>query len=212
MSRSGESVHWTEPVVGMRLSEGVLAHFGEEAVTADMEEASAVWASPQSAPIIAVLSSTSTEEPNTDDGINGVYLPEVWTFEPGRLAVTLTTHRVDTGEMQDADVVLNPEYFPAPVNRYVLARVLAHELGHVLGLGESDAPRSTMWPAIPAGSPLREIDDDDRDGLRAIYGEAFRPSYTLCGASSAPGLPTPYWAIPAVALLNRRRRRRLMLR
>jgi len=51
--------------------------------------------------------------------------------------------------------------------------VLAHELGHVLGLGHSNVSGSTMYPSISGnGVAARSIESDDAAGVQGIYGAA----------------------------------------
>lgn len=205
-TEDGFRVRWHEPVVHLRLSDTVRQHFNNESEEA-LLSASEAWIESPEAPVFDVISDTSTSEANPEDGINGIYLADEWPYEEGRLAVTLTTFRTDTGQLQDADVVLNPNYFPEARNRYDLARVFSHELGHVLGLGESEVANATMWPAIPGGAQLRPISNDDLDGLVAIYG---RQNYqlTLCAASPLGGRPAlPLTFLFAAVILNQRRRR-----
>lgn len=112
---------------------------------------------------------------------NGVYVADPWPFDPDRLAVTLATYDAHTGEMLDADILLNPhqplalldEQDEARTDHYDLGAVLAHELGHVLGLEESDVKGSTMWPRIRRGTThQRVLEVDDEDGMIAVYQDA----------------------------------------
>lgn len=204
-TEDGFRVRWHEPVVTLRLSDGVRQHFGngsEEALLAATE----AWLESPESPVFDVISDTSSEQANSEDGINGVYLADDWIYEEGRLAVTLTTFRINTGQLLDADVVLNPNYFPEARNRYDLGRVFSHELGHVLGLGESEVANATMWPAIPGGARLRPVSEDDLEGLSAVYG---RQNYvvTLCSTSSGGGGPiAPLTFLLAGVILSQRRR------
>jgi MYXO-CTERM domain-containing protein len=199
-------VRWHEPLVTLRLSDGVRSHFGNESEEA-LLAASEAWLESPEAPVFQVITDTSSDQADPEDGINGVYLADEWVYEEGRLAVTLTTFRTDTGQLQDADVVLNPNYFPEAENRYDLGRVFSHELGHVLGLGESDIANATMWPAIPGGARLRPVAEDDLDGLLAIYGRR-NYSVTLCSSTSGHGRPIAPLALLLIGTILRQRRRR----
>ncbi|KAJ8775245.1 hypothetical protein K2173_020249 [Erythroxylum novogranatense] len=51
-----------------------------------------------------------------------------------------------------------------------LESVALHEIGHLLGLGHTQVQGAVMWPTIPAGTTLRQLQDDDIQGIRALYG------------------------------------------
>ncbi len=59
---------------------------------------------------------------------------------------------------------------PGPA-AFDLQALVAHEYGHVLGLGHSGFPGSTMTPGY-AGISMRSLSPDDRAGIQAIYGVA----------------------------------------
>jgi hypothetical protein len=132
---------------------------------------------------------------------NGVYLLKQWPYEADKLAITVITYEMDTGRLLDADVLVNGETSFAVLNErakrdphermktYDLPAVLTHEIGHLLGLGESDAdPDATMWPyATPGETQKRTLSEDDEDGVIASYrGKAPLPA-SGCGALSVAG-------------------------
>jgi hypothetical protein len=110
---------------------------------------------------------------------NGIYLPEVWDHESDKLAITVVTYEMASGRLLDADVVVNPnvvfglldEYSPSRQPSYDLAAVLTHEMGHVLGLGESHDDRmATMWPYADRGDThQRTLSEDDEAGVIDAY-------------------------------------------
>jgi hypothetical protein len=62
-----------------------------------------------------------------------------------------------------------------------LLTVAAHEIGHTLGLAHSDDPRALMYPSY--SGPHRFLDEDDIQGVQAIYG-------AVSDASEAPDVPS----------------------
>ena len=58
-----------------------------------------------------------------------------------------------------------------PSNRYDVENVLAHELGHSLGLNHSNVSGATMVQGSSMGmTSKRSLETDDKDGAKAIYG------------------------------------------
>lgn len=120
------------------------------------------------------------------DGVNTIAVVPEWGEGPRHLAVTRSTHLPRSGQLIEADVLINAE-FPvrmleedgADPADYDLATVLTHELGHLIGLGESGETDAVMWPRIGRGRVEgRELAPDDVDGALALYGA---PSTTASG-------------------------------
>jgi hypothetical protein len=63
--------------------------------------------------------------------------------------------------------------------------IATHEYGHALGLDHSSVPSATMFPSTGNGVSLRSIEQDDIDGVRAIYGVASptKPTITAVAVS-----------------------------
>jgi hypothetical protein len=104
-----------------------------------------------------------------------LYADEKWPYEAGAIAKTLLGFTLDTGDILDADIVLNSADFPLSLEPKAtdvdLAAVLTHEIGHVLGLGHSDAPGATMQKETRgfATAQLLTLEPDDMNGICAIY-------------------------------------------
>lgn len=175
----GETLHWRTPRVEISLHESVVARFGEEAARTALREAIAAWSEADVGPSLH-LGPIIDVPPGFVRGraSNGVYSISPWPYEKKLLAVTISSYDTRTGELLDADILLNgdePLVVGSKDDHYDLTAILTHEIGHVLGLGEAeDAPTSTMYPRI-AKSDLRARTPsaDDFEGLRAIY--ASRP-------------------------------------
>jgi hypothetical protein len=160
---------------------------------------------------------------------NGIYLLRDWPYEKEKLAVTIVTYEMDTGRLLDADIVVNggarfsllPEPMMGTSNDYDIAAVLAHETGHVLGLGESQAdPAATMWPyARPGETSKRSLFDDDEEGVISSYATTPPEASSACGSLTIAGRAHAHsrfalglWALavcPFVMGRSRRRRRAL---
>jgi Matrixin len=90
-----------------------------------------------------------------------------WPYDSGKIGVTSPTGGSESGLMVDADVELNSEDFAfsagaADPSGTALKYVLAHELGHFLGLDHSDvdgALMSTSYQSLAPGEDLLSADD-----------------------------------------------------
>lgn len=102
-------------------------------------------------------------------------------YAPGAYALTVTWFGVRSGEIFDADILINEEYWSwsecpdtgCTDGRDVdLKNTLVHEIGHFLGLAHSGegTEASTMWSCAPPGEiTKRDLEADDIEGLCSIY-------------------------------------------
>ncbi|HEY1957896.1 MAG TPA: matrixin family metalloprotease [Polyangiaceae bacterium] len=116
-----------------------------------------------------------TQTPPGDDTTSGVYFEDAtWPsdFTPGAIATTVV--RVDAqGEIYDADIFVNGADHVFSVDgrdgTIDFRSIATHEIGHVLGLGESNDPIATMYAAYPPGVAWRSLEQDDEDGACTLY-------------------------------------------
>ena len=88
----------------------------------------------------------------------------------GVVGVTQVSYKEDTGEIVEADIILNDNFMfsSEPDKSNYIGNALTHELGHLLGLGHSQVKRSSMFYKLAIGQ--HAIDSDDYHGLRKLYG------------------------------------------
>lgn len=135
-----------------------------------------------------------------------------WTHDEDMLALTFLHYATDTGDILDADILVNDEAYrwtdadEAPRDGdYDLANALTHELGHALGLGHSEVLAATMYPSSSSMEiSKRDLDADDEEGLRAIYAAVEDPTVTETlimtspyGCQDTPG-DTPWIVLVSV--------------
>lgn len=223
----GANVTWRQKEVQIDYDRSVLAHPG---LLAALDRALAVWRDAPGAPSL-VRGSTVRRTP-ANDGQNVVFVSD-GPFEPakGALAVTLVSYDERSGAILDADIVLNGAYNFETLGdhnstrrrsppAYDMARVLGHELGHVLGLDDERQDRGALM-FLGTGTDSRlsaQLGDDDIEGVMVLYApvpSADRRGCAVRRASDARRSGTTWsdavliLVAVAVTLALRRRRPRL---
>jgi hypothetical protein len=141
---------------------------------AEVEVAARAWGRISCTGFRAHVTGTTTTGPG-DDGISGVYFEDAtWPsmFDASAIATTLV-HVDAQGHIYDADVYVNGATHvfsrdgrPGTVD---FRSIATHEIGHVLGLGESADPRATMYASYAPGVAWRSLEQDDENGVCTLY-------------------------------------------
>jgi hypothetical protein len=216
---SGATVRWHANAVSLRLDPSMQKFFKDIPVDGVVSDAAAAWHNLPGVPELLV--SEGTPGPKGYDAKsgtdNGVYLIEEWQLAASSLAVTVATFETKSGKIVDTDILVNAKHPfallasgpDAPADDFDLRGVLTHEMGHVLGLGESyDVRMATMWPNVARGEThQRDLDDDDIDGVETAYSMAIAAENAAssgtsggCGGASVVARRT-HGGGPAVWLL-----------
>jgi matrixin len=105
--------------------------------------------------------------------------------DPNLIALTLTSFSTDTGEIFDADIMINAVRFKfidvadqrscdamlmEPAGPYDLRNTLVHEMGHFIGFDHDPDITSTMFAsALPCETMKRDLNAVDQQGVCTVY-------------------------------------------
>lgn len=110
---------------------------------------------------------------------------------PSQAAVTRSTLPIVGGarEIREADIVLDPNLGRVP--RACLESTIAHEFGHLLGLGHSDDRADLMYPSFdPSSASGCKLAPSaaERDRMQSLYGIDRAPTISIPGGGAVePG-------------------------
>ncbi len=107
------------------------------------------------------------------------------------LAVTRTTSRESDGQILEADIFIKPvgSFNSNSAKEEYFESLMAHEIGHAIGLGHSQIHYSTMFYSLTRGQ--RTLHSDDLSGANALYGVSIGTgtiSGIVAGGSSKIGI------------------------
>ncbi len=140
----------------------------------ELDVAARAWGDLPCCAFRAVVAGTTTTGPG-DDGTSGVYFEDAsWPSDltPGAIATTVV-HVDGQGNIYDADIYVNGADHIFSLDGHDMAidfrSIATHEIGHVLGLGESADPIATMYTSYPPGVSWRSLESDDQTGACTLY-------------------------------------------
>ena len=141
---------------------------------AEIDVAARAWNRVSCSAFRAEVAGVTTTGPG-DDGVSGVYFEDdAWpsSFTPGAIATTVV-HVDAQGHIYDADVYVNGAENTFSLDGHGstidFRSIATHEIGHVLGLGESNDPIATMYTSYPPGVSWRSLEEDDEVGACTLY-------------------------------------------
>lgn len=185
------ALNWPTPCVHYVVNEegepdqGITAEDVEQAVATAVETWSSADCMPDTPPIVGQFrGQVACGEPEFDcadksRNLNTVMFTSDWPHNPSALALTTITANLKTGDILDADMELNSEFFDFTVagsgtrGDADLLSVVTHEMGHFLGLDHTPVSEATMFASYnPSTSDITNLDADDMEGICEIYGSA----------------------------------------
>ncbi|WP_437961878.1 matrixin family metalloprotease [Sorangium sp. So ce119] len=167
---------------------------------AGIEAGFAAWSSPACTAWQTELLGDTDDGHAFDDGKNVfLWISDVWPDELGAadsiIAITMPVWDAD-GVIDDADMVFNDVGFcwngTGEGGCIDVRSIATHEEGHFLGLGHTNVRGATMLGFYPGGTSARTLEDDDIEGVCALYpigGTAVASSGAGAGGAggAAPG-------------------------
>lgn len=217
----GDLVHWDEASVPYTLDPSIerSVRSGETATSSAMEAWSGTVGAPELR--VRARDASSPGEPGYDEKNGVFFVPGGYEAAGHALAITILTYDNGSGRILDADIVFNGIYdfavLPAPEDldrryahpsntdgithdeqeelvsgaTYDLPHVVAHELGHSLGMNdEHDNDAALMYRySAPNDATLRQPASDDIAGLAELYGTRLAGQGGGCGSTVAPTKP-----------------------
>jgi hypothetical protein len=210
-------LYWQRSCLTYHLNDQIFAHIPllpEQRLRAALDAAFASWADVNcrgKRPFLVVQAKELTHNRRSEllqnaqnesllvarSGAEWASLPD---HDPQALALTYLWFDKRNGEIADVDMELNARdggFADCLVDTCSdgmvdLQNTVTHEAGHLLGLGHSDVPDSTMQVRTASASELdkRDLSDDDRDGYCAL--DLPEPDCAgtacTCPASGAPAM------------------------
>lgn len=197
----GDLLQWRTDTVAFRIDPALGRAFGDAEFRAALEGACAAWSGLKNVPRLKVSDWPASPYVEAVNRGNGVYLVHDWPWKRFAMANTLTSYNSATGEMLQADIMVNADMLDElalepDAEHYDLQSVLTHELGHALGMLHTTHARSdTMWPTGFLGDlSHRTLEADDIEGVEALYArinsddfaESLGCQVTVVGAAGSP--------------------------
>jgi hypothetical protein len=224
---SGFPLSWASSCVTFNVQKDAAAseRIDYDAFNSSVQRAFAVWSNVRceggEAPSLdieltgPVSCDVSEYNPTRSNANIVMFREESWPYAGSEDALGITRLRFDpdNGELWDADIEINAVdgdfSVGTPVTAVDLDSVLTHEAGHALGLSHTTVLGATMRAGYTNDDSMRTLEQDDIDGICAIYPpgrdaatHSCEPRHgfsELCAADQPEAKPEPEPQEPAKA-------------
>lgn len=210
---SGSGIVWQQMPIAFDINASNSQGLDEAAVEANIRRAASVWQDVPGAAIefdVGMTDATGTAH----DGVAVVYFAEEWKHDPNLLALT-SNWSTPEGSIVSFDIAINETdhdwSLSGETQKSDLQNTMAHEFGHVLGLGhEADEVDATMWSSSRRGEiSKRDLHSADEVGAVFLYSDADfgDPEPPLACSTGTRGVPAQGLLVAALTLAFVRRNR-----
>lgn len=204
--------HWAVRTVEVTLDPS-LASLGPHAID-DIRAAFGAWLGGDPGLPKVIFDIGSTPGMPAHDGVSRVLAThDVAHGHEKDIAYTVSWASVETGIIEESDIVFNLRYAFADVaascsGAWDIGAVAAHETGHFFGLDEDMTDKTTtMWYRTDAcDAHKRALTASDIDSIETIYEPTLRATCSFSPGGTPPS--GALWIAPPIVALYIRRRRR----
>jgi hypothetical protein len=220
LNGAGSPIRWTQMPISFKVDPTNEAGLDADRAVVAVAQGAGAWNDiPESSVKLRFLG-TGKDFPVGHDDVNGVTFVADWTLDADALAVTsvwTTTDGTALGFDMQVNTADHAWGLDGRADVADLQSAMAHEFGHVLGIGHLEKPpEATMYPSSAFGEThKRDLTDDDRWVAMNFYPavaevpgqEGGAPLEALCAsAGGVTSSAATAGGIAIAALLARRRR------
>ena len=191
----GSKPHWKNLPVVYKVNQSTIPASISGIGVARVDAGFQSWAAPSCTMFQAQDGGDTNTTRNNQDGINTVWWKTgSWPAQLGDVnSVIGVTEPVwlNDGGFIDADITFNHVGFQwddsGSSGDVDTQSIATHEEGHFLGLGHTNANGATMEPSYGGGTALRSIEQDDINGVCALYPSGGNPASAAASSSASGG-------------------------